>query len=80
MFMSCLPFFSQFYIILVSGNIDLPSLPNYSLSPASNKYDLSTVKSLLSGAAPLGSPLATAVREKLKTKFGRDVIIGQGVF
>lgn len=78
--MSYLRFFSQWYTIRVSQVWETYAICGLSSLAASNKYNLSSIRSLYSGAAPLGGPLATAVRQKLKKAFGTDVIIGQGIY
>jgi hypothetical protein len=44
---------------------------------AADKYDLTTLKSLFSGAAPLSGSLVMAVKQRLKAR-GGDVTISQG--
>ncbi|KAK7057531.1 4-coumarate--CoA ligase-like 7 [Favolaschia claudopus] len=48
--------------------------------PAVDQYDMSTVRYLFSGAAPLGAPLAKQVKERLLAKRGGrgDLVITQG--
>jgi hypothetical protein len=48
------------------------------LLAAVDKYKVSSLKTLHSGAAPLGGPLVTAVKEKLKSR-GADVVVTQGL-
>ncbi|GJE91445.1 acyl--CoA ligase [Phanerochaete sordida] len=45
--------------------------------PAVGKYNMSTLRALMSGAAPLGAPLVKALHERLK-RAGADVVIIQG--
>lgn len=45
--------------------------------PATNKYNLKTLRAVLSGAAPLGAPLINAVHNKLKS-VGANAIVLQG--
>lgn len=44
---------------------------------AVDKYDVSTLRLMVSGAAPLGAPLVNALRNRLKTR-GADVVVTQG--
>jgi 4-coumarate--CoA ligase len=49
--------------------------------PAVDKYDISSLRVLFSGAAPLGAPLVTAVRQRLmRLNGGKDVIVTQGTY
>lgn len=45
--------------------------------PATNKYNLKTLRTILSGAAPLGASLVKAVHDKLKS-VGADTVLVQG--
>jgi len=58
-------------------NVVPPILLALAHHPSTNKYNLKSLKMLYSGAAPLGAPLATSVREKFKS-VGVDVVVGQG--
>jgi 4-coumarate--CoA ligase len=59
----------------------LQNVTNFLLfSPiATDNYNLRTLKTLYSGAAPLGGPLVTAVKQKLKS-VGADVVVCQGPY
>ncbi|EIN06725.1 acetyl-CoA synthetase-like protein [Punctularia strigosozonata HHB-11173 SS5] len=47
--------------------------------PVVDKYDISSLRIMFSGAAPLGAPLANAVRQRLmKANGGKEVVITQG--
>lgn len=48
--------------------------------PAVEQYDISSIKLLVSGAAPLGAPLQAAVRERLsRLNGGKEVWVTQGM-
>lgn len=47
--------------------------------PATMKYNIKSLKYLLSGAAPLGESVVIATRDKLRT-VGAEVFIFQGVY
>lgn len=45
--------------------------------PAVSQYNMTSLKMLMSGAAPLGAPLVHALRSRLKS-VGAEVFVGQG--
>src|SRR5262245_29875191 len=64
--------------MLVGPNCISEMLSPHLFFIATDKYNMKTLKTLYSGAAPLGGPLVTAVRQKLKS-VGADVVVGQGL-
>ncbi|KLO18616.1 AMP binding protein [Schizopora paradoxa] len=59
------------------GLIVPPILVVLTRHPAAEKYNLKSLRLLVSGAAPLGGPLVSAVQSRLRS-FGNDTAIVQG--
>jgi len=55
-----------------------PVLVALTMHPAVDQYDLSSLRQLMSGAAPLGAGLVEKVRAKLAAKGNKDLVITQG--
>ncbi|KAF8338789.1 AMP binding protein [Cantharellus anzutake] len=55
-----------------------PILLGLTLHPAANKYDLRTIKTLFSGAAPLSAGLVKRVKQKFISRGNHDAVITQG--
>lgn len=67
----------QKYRITLSGVVP-PILVVLLMHPAADKYDLTSLRMLSSGAAPLGPELVKRVKDKFAKLGNKDVIVTQG--
>ena len=70
------PFYNPVYLQIHCLYLVPPIITFLAKSPLVANYDLTSIDTIISGAAPLGKDLTNAVRERLPTV----VAVGQGIY